>query len=430
MAKHIVIIGGGSAGVEAAKTAARYNAQVTLISNEEIGGRAIWHSLLPSKKWLKAARYKNKGLDDLLDRIRASKKRWSDYNKQLLHNAGVRIIYGNARYMHTGRIDVYSHDHEKLDELCPDASIIASGSKPVFPEGLQPDGKRVIAPRFLSRLTNVPRSMVIIGGGVTGIESAYLFSALDVNVTLLLDENGFLPGFDNDLRLVLKEHLKNAGLTIVEPATATHIDRNDTHVLVHTQEQVPINADMAFVAVGRNGDMAQLGLNVLMEEPKATISLETDGYGRTQFKNIYAVGDVVNRRKIANQAMAQANIAAAHACGADVTPFDAHSVIAAVYSEPGLAQIGMLHGKGIKPIEMDYLHGLLPHINNENGRIKIAVNENGALSGMAVCGPMAAEIIAPAGLLIRSALPLDQFKTLYAASPTYSELFYEALRAV
>ncbi|RMH65144.1 MAG: NAD(P)/FAD-dependent oxidoreductase [Calditrichaeota bacterium] len=428
MDKKIVIIGGGPAGVEAAKSAARHGARVTLVSNEEIGGRAIWHSLLPSKKWLKAARQGDKAFSRLLQRIDTAKKQWTTYNKKWLEEHRVEIVYGHARYMHARRIDVYAADNTKLDELCPDASIIASGSRPVFPEGLQPDGKRVIAPRFLSRLKHLPDSMIVIGGGVTGTESAYLFSAFGVKVTWLWDAYGLLPGFDADIRKFLAEGLKHPALDIKHPATAIHIERHPDNVRVQTREGAAYTADMAFVAVGRNGDVAQLGLNVLADEPTETVHLEVDGYGRTQFEGIYAAGDVVNRRKIANQAMAQAYIAGAHAAGAEPEPFDPQAIISAVYSEPPLAQVGMLSGPDIRTHITTYKAGLLPHIYQENGRIKLAVRSDGTLSGMAACGPQAPDIITPAAMMIRTKWPLKKMESFFAASPTHSELFFEALR--
>lgn len=433
MEKHVVVIGAGPSGLEAARSAALHGARVTLISDEEPGGRAAWHSLLPGKIWLQYAQGANKGKlpsDHTLPgrEIQRARESWAAHNNHLLEQLGVRLIKGQARYMHAGRIDVLGPRNEKLEELCPDASIIAGGSIPLFPDGLKPDGKRVIAPRFMSALRELPSTLAVIGGGVTGTEFAYLFSSLGLRVEWFVDSYGLLPGFDREMSALLKKTLLNAGITMHEPATVSAIHRHADHVTVETTGGETITTEMAFVAVGRVPDIKRLGLGVLHDDPSGEVSLTTDPFGRTQFETIYAVGDVVNPRKTANRAMAQAYIAGAHAAGKEVEPFDEKNVISAVYTEPGLAQVGVLQGPDIKTHLTTYTYSMISHISNSSGWIKLAVNTGGLLSGVAVLGPHAAEIITPAALIMDSLKPVNYYKKFYAANPTYSELFFDALR--
>ncbi len=432
MTKHIVVIGAGPAGMEAARSAAGHGARVTLVETGKPGGRATWHSLLPSKKWLlRAQSEKISGHQDfstLLDEIHQAKKSWAAHNVRELNRLGVRILRGRAKYMHAGRIDVFNENGEKLEELCPDASIISSGSRPVFPDSLKPDGQRVIAPRFMSTLNKLPSSMAVIGGGVSGTEFAYLFAAMGLKVDWFIDSNGILPGFDPEISAMLKEKLTLMGITRHEPASVINMTREKDHVIIETDHGEKLATEMAFVAIGRTADISHLGLNVLAKEPSGKITLETDAYGRTQFDSIYAVGDVVSTRKSANRAMAQAYIAGAHAAGAKTAPFDENTVISVVYTSPGMAQVGVLSGGDIHTHLIPYTHAVMSHIDKSEGWIKIALDTQRLLRGVAVFGPESAEVITPAILIMKSGIPVDEYQTLFPANPTYSEIFFEALR--
>ncbi len=434
MAKHIVVIGAGPAGMEAARSAARHGARVTLIGTEEPGGRATWHSLLPSKKWLMRAQTQTAARDTdfstLLQDIRQAKKSWAAHNVRELGQLGVRILTGRAKYMHAGRIDVFNEKHEKLEELCPDASIISSGSVPVFPDPLKPDGRRVIAPRFMSSLNKLPASMAVVGGGVSGTEFAYLFASLGVRVDWFIDSFGLLPGFDTEISSMLKTSLESKGITLHEPVSVKNIIRREDRVIIQTDRETELTSEMAFVAIGRTADVNHLGLSVLEKTPSGVVTLKTDAYGRTQFESIYAVGDVVSPQKSANRAMAQAYIAGAHAAGAQTVPFDDNKIIAAVYTDPALAQVGTLKGRDIRTWLLPYSHAVMSHICNSEGWVKIALNGQGDLCGAAALGPEAAEVITPAILIMQGAMSPESCKALFPANPTYGEIFFEALRHI
>ncbi|MEJ2747580.1 MAG: FAD-dependent oxidoreductase, partial [Anaerolineae bacterium] len=249
MHKKIIVIGGGPAGVEAAAAAAKAGAQVTLISNAPIGGRAGWHSLLPSKVWLTTAdslalfseadHLGVSGGDDLnltppaiVERIRAVKKSWNTQQKERLAGLGVQFVPGTARFETAVTVQVIHEEDQEPTTLQADAFIVTSGSVPIFPPTMRPNGKTIIAPRFASALDTLPDSIAVVGGGATGSEFAYLFNRLGLNVTWIVDQFGVLPDFDPEAGRFLAKTLVGRGVKIVEGQMASQIDQTEAGIAV------------------------------------------------------------------------------------------------------------------------------------------------------------------------------------------------------
>ncbi|HEX9109569.1 MAG TPA: FAD-dependent oxidoreductase, partial [Longimicrobiales bacterium] len=219
MDRSILVIGAGPAGIAAGVAAAEAGARVTIVSDEPAGGRANWHSLGPSKVWLAAVEAYEQTigavalgmaeeaappqLDMVLTRIRELAGRWSARQAEALSLAGVSWLNGFASLGGPGRVKVQDRSGQVVQELEPDAIILATGSVPRFPDGLRPDGDRIMAPRFAGKLEEVPRDVVVIGGGATGAEFVYLFDSLGSEVTWVLDERGVLPEFPPEAAAML-----------------------------------------------------------------------------------------------------------------------------------------------------------------------------------------------------------------------------------
>ncbi|HFQ93401.1 MAG TPA: NAD(P)/FAD-dependent oxidoreductase, partial [Anaerolineae bacterium] len=354
MSKHIVIIGGGPAGMEAAREAVRTGGRGTLVSNTPLGGRAGWHSLSPSKVWLATADalglfaeadalglHPADGqphLEGILARIQAVTTAWNREQAEELQELGVEVVTGTAVFTHPNKLAVKDKAGSVTATLTADAFIVAAGSVPRFPPQMKPDGKRVIAPRFAKHLQAIPRSIVVVGGGATGSEFAYLFNRVGAAVTWIVDDQGVLPSFRPDVGRFLAEALARQGVKLVAGQMAQRIDRDEEKVSVVLADGAAYEAEMAFLAIGRNPDLA--GINL------AAAGLGGDGvpvldeYGRTPNPAIYIVGDAAGDPMIANRAMAQARIAARHALGAATPPYRPETVVAATYTEPQAAQVG------------------------------------------------------------------------------------------
>lgn len=447
MHKKIIVIGGGPAGIEAAAAAARAGAQVTLISNAPIGGRAGWHSLLPSKVWLTTAdslalfsEADQLGLsaDDLnllppaiVERIRAVKKSWNTQQKERLAGLGIQFIAGTAHFETAVTVQVIQEEGQEILSLQADAFIVTSGSVPVFPPTMKPNGKTIIAPRFASALDALPDSIAVVGGGATGSEFAYLFNRLGLAVTWIVDQFGVLPDFDPEAGRFLAQTLVARGVKLVEGQMASQIDQTDEGIAVVLADGSRHAAAMAFLAIGRKPDVAGLNLEAAgLALEKGAVSV--DGYGRSAQPHIYFAGDVTGPPMIANKATAQAWAAGQHAAGRTPAVCPPEAVIAAIYTEPQVAQVGTLIGNSIKTSQVPYTASMKAHLLPEgDGFVKLGydANDNRILGAVAV-GHHAADVLAPVAVAIRAGLTVQEFGILFGAHPTFSELAFAAARQV
>lgn len=444
MSKQIVVIGGGPAGVEAARAAATTGAQVMLVSDAPIGGRAGWHSLLPSKVWLTTAdslallweigqlsmggqAAAQPSLQEILDRIQRVKERWNGQQKAQLEELGVQFMQGIGSF-ETSETLVVTGDGGESERLSADAFIVTTGSAPIFPPRMRPDGKRIIAPRFASSLDDLPSRMIVVGAGATGSEFAYLFDQFGVDVTWIVDQYGVLPPFDRDAARVVADAFVARGVRLVEGQPAERIDTDEGGVSVVLAGGRSYDAEKAFLAIGRRPDVDKLNL----EATGLTVRngmVSVDQYGRSHCSHIYFAGDVTGTPMVANKAMAQAWVAGKHAAGADPAPFPPGVVIHAIYTEPQLAQVGQVSGPGIETVQIPYDAGLKAHLEpSGRGIVKVAYGRNGRVVGGVAAGSHAADVMAPVAVAVRADLSVHDFGVLYGAHPTFSELAFAAAR--
>ena len=443
MSQHVIIIGGGPAGIEAARTVVARGGRASLISDQPIGGRAGWDSLLPSKIWLSAAEARDEAraaavfgvanpaevdAPAVLRRLAVARERWNEQQRAELEGLGVELLTGTASFVSPGEIEVEVGGART--RRVADRFVVASGSVPWFPDGLKPDGKRVLAPRFASHLQALPRSIVVIGGGATGCEYAYLFLALGARLTWIVDEFGVLPTFHPDAGQALAAAFVARGATVVEGRTAVGIDRSETGVAVTLAGGEQHKAEVAFVAIGRRPDWSRLNLAAAGIEPRDG-RLALDSYGRTVNPAVYLVGDTDGGVMVANKAMAQARVAAQHALGLPTRPYDPERVLLAVYSEPQVAQVGRLAGQGVAVARVPYSAGLKPHLRGEmGGFVMLAADErDGRVTGALAVGARAAEVLAPVVVALHTSATVAQLAAAYAAHPTHAELLFLAARA-
>ena len=430
MTKKIVVIGGGPAGIEAAKVAAKAGGEVTIVSNAPIGGRAGWHSLLPSKVWLTAVDNGTELVEPevIVARIKTVKESWNGQQRAELADLGVAVLMGTAVFTSPHTVTITNDDREQ--SLTAAAFIVATGSVPVFPPTMKPNGKNVLAPRFASALDSLPESVVVVGGGATGTEFAYLFNRLGLDVTWVVDKVGVLPEFDAEAGQVLADELVARGVRLVVGHRAERIDQIGNGVAVATANGENYLAAMAFLAIGRKPDVAGLNLEATGDEVPA---------------HIYLVGDATGRPMIANRATAQARAAGQHAAGQTPIPFSESTVIAAVYSEPQVAQVGQLSGDGIETVRVAYGASLKGHLlpvgeafvklayvgagTEFGGNASAEPGRSGRLVGAVAVGDHAADVLAPVMVAIHTGMTIQDFAALYAAHPTLSELAFVAARA-
>ncbi|MFV9506017.1 MAG: dihydrolipoyl dehydrogenase family protein [Oscillochloridaceae bacterium umkhey_bin13] len=449
MIRRVAVIGGGPAGIEAASAAARTGARVTLISEGPLGGRAGWDSLLPSKVWIGAADLlgtidttAGRGLVGhgphevspalVRNRIQATANAWSAEAGSRLASLGVEVLQGQAAFTAPGALQVQTAADQPPRLLEAEAVIIATGSVPRFPPGLRPDGKRVLAPRFMSSLDSLPPDIIVVGGGVTGSEFVSLFSRLGVRVTWLVGPAGVLPQFYPDAGQALVLALALRGVTVRIGAPATQLEIHEAGVTVNCADGSSATAAMAFLALGRTPDLQRLNLSMLDLQPQADGTLVVDSYGRTIIPGVYAVGDAAGGPMLANRAMAQGWIAGQHAAGLTVAPYRPETIIHAVYTDPELAQVGVLDdpAEALLRVRAPQSDALKAHLFGETeGWIELSYNaKDRRVRGGVAVGPHAADLLAPVALAISLGATIDQLGTVFAANPAISELVFLTAR--
>lgn len=445
MSRHVLVVGGGPAGIEAARAARSAGAEVTLVSEGPVGGRAGWHSLLPSKVWLTAADSAGLLSDfptpdgrsvgrpaavEIVARIQAVKESWNRRLADDLQARGVKIVTGVASFEGNSQVVVKNGDGQVTARRQGEAVIVATGSVPFFPPNLRPDGERILAPRFAGKLNPLPESVVVIGAGATGSEFTYLFNRLGVQVTWIVDPYGVLPAFAPQAGQFLADILARRGVHIVRDQFAERIEKTDDGVVVVTSAGERYAAAVAFVAIGRRPDLDRLNLSaaglVLAEKQLPQV----DEFGRTEVPGLYIVGDASGPPMVANKAMAQAWVAGLHAAGGTPPPFHAPSVVAAIYTDPQVAQVGTIAGNGVQTVRIPFADSLKTHLLPEmDGFVELAYDPQRRVAGGVAVGPHAADVLTPVALAVRHGLTVEELAALFPAHPSVSELVFTAARS-
>ncbi len=443
----VLILGGGPGGVDTAIHAARQKLKTAIISSTPIGGRAIWNSLLPSKVWVHAAetfdhlrRTKNEpvharhfefDLALLRNEINAKSTQTSDQYRNALVQHNIEILTGQAKIRDEHHVQLEQEDNNR--NLSAKNIIIASGSGPYIFEGVKPNGERIIAPRFAKNLNELPGSIIMVGGGVTGCEFAYVFSALGSNVTILTDQPQLLPQMDNDIQIEIEKIFRDRGLQIHTSSPVQKVEQNNNEVTVEVQSGKSVKADYAFLALGRKADTDFLNEKLNFLKLTDAGNIEVNSYGQTNIPHIYAIGDVTGNPMTANKALQQARYAVHHIAGHPVDSYRPDLLIQPVYTNPPIASVGLTEqqareeGYKLSVIKKSYDDLIKSNISGEiAGFLKIIIDlKTDKVLGASAIGPQAPDILTPVMVAMKSGLIYHQLKNLPYPYPTYSELILE-----
>jgi pyruvate/2-oxoglutarate dehydrogenase complex dihydrolipoamide dehydrogenase (E3) component len=451
--KEIVVIGAGPAGCAAAIEAARAGCAVSLVAEEPVGGRATHASLVPSKVFLHAvaiARARAEGPIPEAAAISAEIERVVELRAQQLRStlddAGIRLVRGVARFVGPDVIEIARA--ERAPERVPfDAAVIASGSVPFFPEGFfgsapGPDGARILAPRHLRSMRDLPRTMLVIGGGATGAEMVHALASLGVEITWLLDEYGILPGFDRELADSLGDVIMERGTKIVHGKRVLRVGADGAGVIAALDGGRTYSAERAMIAIGRRADTGRLGLTDLgLALDPATGALDTDTQCRTAIPTILAAGDAAGRPFIASKAAIEGWAAGRNAAGGSAPELAARGYVETVYTDPEIAIVGLTPARAAaakRAIDVrtigfgESLKGTLADVGRDphaRGVLRVVVDpDSRVVLGASAIGPHAAEALGPIAVALRASMTLDDLGAAGLASPTFGELAAIAAR--
>ena len=465
MSVKIIVIGGGPGGYVAALRAAALGGRVTLIEKENLGGTCLNWGCIPSKimknsadiflKFLKAETFgitvHGSVLPDIIKLMEKKEKILDTQRKSiasLLQKAGVTVEKGIARIKSEGLVQVDLNDGEKK-ALEYDKLILATGTKPLNATDFPFDHKKILSSDDLLEIKEIPKSIIIVGGGVIGCEFAFIFSALGADVTIVEGMSRVLPlpSVDKDISKLLLREMKKRKIkvycdTIVKSTT---IPDDEISVFLDaspfTDNPKPkklkiasINAQKMAVCIGREALSSNLGLENIDIKTDSSGWIQADKSLETGVKGVYAIGDILGPEKImlAHVASHEGIIAAENAMG-EKSVMDYDVIPGAIFTMPEIGTVGLSElqakesGFDIKTFSINFRTlGKAHSIDEIAGIAKMIVEkESGKILGVHIMGAHATDLIAEAALAIQKEMTVSDMAHTIHAHPTLAEIFSE-----
>jgi dihydrolipoamide dehydrogenase len=451
----IVIIGGGPGGYVAAIRASQLNAEVTLIEKEHIGGTCLNKGCIPTKVLLHAAgefENINKGLKDYGIKVAGAELDWEKLQKRktiivrklvagvdnLLKSNKVTKIMGEGSFLNKNQLRVKASDGNETT-VDFDYAIIATGSKPVIIPipGVELPG--VLTSDEVLSLKEIPKSMVIIGGGVIGSEIAAVFGAVGCKVTIIEMLPNIVANMDQDIVAPLKEKFKKSGIDVHTNTKVVSISGSSEGLCVNTISddiEQSFNAEKVLLSIGRKPVTENLALeNVGIETNRGAVVVNKNM--QTNVPNIYAVGDSTAGVMLAHVASSEGIVAVESIMG-NKSNIDFKTIPYCVYTKPELAGVGLTEEQA-RNKGYDVKTGIFPM--NINGKAMIEAQQEGLVKyivdgatgevlGLHMSGPSATELIVEGALAVRLEATIDEIISTIHAHPTVAESLHEAAHAV
>jgi dihydrolipoamide dehydrogenase len=447
MEQHIVIIGGGPAGYVGAIRAAQLGGKVTLIEKDTLGGTCLNVGCIPTKALLASASVMHhiKLAGQFGIKAEMQGFNWTDIQKRkdrvvkkatagvgmLLKSKQVEVIKGLARLSGKGKISVETEGQMK--EVAYDKLLVATGSQPVIPPIAGIDLPGVLDSTGTLALSEVPESLLIIGGGVIGCEMAEIFSTFGSKVTIVEMMSQLIPGEDPEAAELLRKALSKRGVEIHLEARVEKLLQNGgllSAEVTGKNGKKPIEAAKVLVSVGRKASIDDLDLKeagIVLEKGY----IKVDQRMRTSIPDIYAAGDCIGGWLLAHVASREAEIAVENMMGHD-TMMEYHAVPRCVYTHPEIASVGIpvsseQDGKILTGKFPFSASGKASCIGELDGFVKVMADDGDhRVLGCVIAGPNATELISETTLAISKKLKLDDLAATIHSHPTLHESILEA----
>ncbi|GFI61171.1 dihydrolipoyl dehydrogenase [Clostridiales bacterium] len=446
----VAVIGGGPGGYVAAIHAAQLGAEVTLIEEKHIGGTCLNEGCIPTKALLHSAEVLKEAENAVEIGVLAKPK--LDFSKvmenktkvierlvngvhSLLKGNGIHLIEGTGYFENKEVLKIRTDDGET--EITADKYIIATGSVPaaVPIEGIE----KCIDSTGALCLEKLPASMVIIGGGVIGVEMATAYSAFGTMVTIVEMLPRLLMNMDRDMVVLAEKSLSSNDVEIMTSTKVVSIAEKNGKKVVKVekdQENTEIEAEEVLVCIGRKPNTDALCLeNAGIRTEKGAITV--NDHMETNVRNIYAIGDCTGGTMLAHIASMQGEVAAENAVGMDKR-YDERTNPSCVYTRPEMATVGYTEDRAKKE-GVSYTAGVFPLVGNGKsiimnggeGFVKIISHSRSKkILGMQIVGPRATDLITEGALAVSMNLGVEDIINTIHAHPTVGEAIREAAQAV
>jgi len=439
----LVILGGGSGGYACALRAAELGMSVVMVEKAKVGGTCLHMGCIPTKALLHAAEVADLSRESEQFGIKATFEgidmgavnsykdgvvnRLYKGLQGLVKSRGITVVEGSGRLVSPTAVEVDGQRYEGAHVL------LATGSVPKSLPGLEIDGRRVISSDDALKLDRVPKSAVILGGGVIGVEFASVWKSFGAGVTIVEALPHLLPLEDENSSKLLERAFRRRKIGFELGARFGGVEPTDGGVKVTLESGKQIEAELLLVAVGRSPVSAALGYE------EAGVRLErgyvkTDEYCQTDVPTVSAVGDLIPTLQLAHVGFAEGILVAERLAGLRVAPIDYDGVPRITYSEPEVASVGITEAQAKERYGEDKVSTLVydlagngkSQILRTSGAVKLVAEKDGPVIGVHMVGSRVGELTAETQLIYNwEALPSEVAQLIHP-HPTQSEAVGEA----
>ncbi len=452
----VIVLGGGPGGYVCAIRLGQLGLSVACVEEAEMGGVCLNWGCIPSKALIstahlyqKAGKAEEQGLSFggvSLDAVKmqawkdAIVKKLTGGVRTLLKGNGAKAIDGRGRLVDATTVEVETRQGEKLKLQARRGVVVATGSATIQIPGFEFDGERVIGAQEAVSLKSVPKRLVVIGGGVIGLELGMVYQAFGSQLTVVELTDSLLPGTDPECVKVVERTLTKRGAKILKGARAEGVERlPDGSVRVRVSgasETQSIEADVVLVAVGMKPRSRGIGLEELGVIIDERGFVRTDDRCRTNVPGIYAIGDVSGPPMLAHKASKEGEVCAEVIAGKPAAK-DWATIPGIIFTDPEIATVGLTEA-GAKAEGVDVKVGKFPFaalgramsIRETDGFVKVVTDAgSGRVVGIHIVGPSASDLISEAALALEMVATAEDLAMTVHPHPTLGEALMEASAA-
>ncbi len=442
---HVAVIGGGPAGYVAAIKAAQLGAKVAIVEKSEFGGTCLNKGCIPTKTFLRnaeilngvkqaAARgilFKDTSFDVDVKKLVSYKnsvvKKLTGGVYSLLKSNNVEVFRGTGRINKDKDIVINGSEIIKADKI-----ILAGGSKVAQIPIPGIESEHVLTSDSILDLQDLPESLLVIGGGVIGVEMAQALGSLGTKVTIVEMAERIIPALDEEVSDTLRKEMEATGIKILTGAGIDKLEDKDGGIEATLKDGTKVLAKKALLSIGRVPDLEGIGeLDLEVEKGK----IKVDKFMETSVKGVYAPGDVNGIKMLAHTAFRMGEVAAENALHGNKVELNLLSAPSVVYTLPEVAMVGLTE-KQAREHYGEIRVGKFPFAANgralasgeTHGFVKVILdNKYGEILGIHILGAMAAEMISQASLVMEMEATAEEVIATIYGHPTYSEALYEAM---
>lgn len=439
----LVVLGGGSGGLNLSGAAAAVGAKVALIEANRLGGECTFTACVPSKALIHAADLARRirladhygitvnvaeiDFGNVMSRVRSVVSSFAASDIEAMRTRGVEVIYGRARF------DAY--DTVLVDETRPihgRAFVIATGSRPAIPpiEGLE--AANPLTNETIWTLTERPRSLGVIGAGAVGLELSQALARLGVEVTIIESAPRILPQEDPEVSVRLRSALEAEGVKIFTNAEISNVECREEGKVVHFVERDNGNSHQAvretlLVAAGRRANVEDLNLEAVGIDADAKGGIPVNSYLQTYARRIYAIGDVIGRNQWTHAAEREAAVVFQNAVLGLPKRYDESVIPRATFTDPEVASVGRTHGfepsEAVRIVQVEYEELDRARIEGRTqGFARVVVTPSGKILGATILGENAALVLQEFVIAMDQGLTLHHLLNTIHPYPTHAGL--------